>query len=294
MKTNFFTFAALALILAACNNDNLNDDPVAALVTADIYETVSTRVNQEGTDWTDGDCIGITCISNSSYNNLPYVTNGDGNFTPEGTSIYFDTSDEITFRAYCPYDAAGNVFTVTTDATAQQDQSSIDFLFATGATGSSLSPTVSFTNKNRQGETDPTKDHSFHHCMSKITLDFKAGAGVTIPAEGSISYTLKGLVLKGTFDTANGQTATTATSPADVTMPGDLTSTIFFPQNVANIEMEILMNGNTYNTTLPVEDGKLQNGKEYHYDITINYDYVNVNATINEWNKTSDDIQAQL
>ena len=51
-----------ALTLAACNNDNenLNDGPVAAQFTAAIYESVSTRVNQDGTDWTDGDCIGIT------------------------------------------------------------------------------------------------------------------------------------------------------------------------------------------------------------------------------------------
>ena len=49
MKTRFFAFAALALSLAACNNDNenLNDGPVAAKFTADIYESVSTRVNQD-------------------------------------------------------------------------------------------------------------------------------------------------------------------------------------------------------------------------------------------------------
>ena len=36
MKTRFFALAALALALAACNNDNenLNGDPVAATVSA--------------------------------------------------------------------------------------------------------------------------------------------------------------------------------------------------------------------------------------------------------------------
>ena len=47
MKTRFFAFAALALTLAACNNDNenLNDGPVAAQFIADI--TPATRVNSE-------------------------------------------------------------------------------------------------------------------------------------------------------------------------------------------------------------------------------------------------------
>ena len=36
MKTRFFALATLVLALAACNNDNLNIDPVAAQFTADI------------------------------------------------------------------------------------------------------------------------------------------------------------------------------------------------------------------------------------------------------------------
>lgn len=60
MRARFFAFAALALTLAACNNDNenLNDGPVAAQFIADI--SPATRVNSEGTEWTDGDRIGVT------------------------------------------------------------------------------------------------------------------------------------------------------------------------------------------------------------------------------------------
>ena len=244
MKTRFFAFAALALTLAACNNDNEilnNDGPVAARFTAaignNVTATPSTRVS--GTDgdlWDNGDCIGIT---GAGYTNIPYVTSGDGYFTPKSVPIYYDDPSEHAFSAYYPYQEDSKLtedkITVTTDAEAQKNQSSIDFLFASGATGSTYNPDVKFV-----------KDNSFHHCMSRITFTFIGESGVTIPAEGPLSYTLKGLLLGGTFDTANGQAAATTTDRENVTLPGSLTSAIFFPQDiVTSIGMNIVLNGKT-------------------------------------------------
>ena len=78
MKTRLLTFAALALALAACTNDNenLNDGPVAAKFTAAIGDNVTATTRVSGTDgdqWDDDDRIGITCTGGSSYNNVPYV-----------------------------------------------------------------------------------------------------------------------------------------------------------------------------------------------------------------------------
>lgn len=227
MKTRLLTFAALALALAACTNDeeNLNDGPVAAQFTAAIGDnvTATTRVSgTDGTEWDEDDCIGIT---GGSYSNVPYVTNnGDGNFDPASDDIiYFDNTDEVTFHAYYPYkdddEMTEGKIAATTDAKAQEVQTQHDFLFASGAKGSTYSPEVKFTDEN-----------AFSHCMSRITLNFKKGSGVTIPTGGPTSYTLKGLLLQGTFDPTTGQTATTANSAADVTLSGSLTSSIFFPQ----------------------------------------------------------------
>lgn len=294
MKTRLLTFAALALALAACTNDieNLNDGPVAAQFTAAIGDnvTATTRVSgTDGTKWDKGDCIGITCIGGSSYNNVPYVTNnGDGNFGPASNDIiFFDNTDEVTFHAYYPYkdddEMTEGKIAATTDADAQKVQTQHDFLFANDATGSTSSPEVKFTGAN-----------AFSHCMSRIKLNFKEGNGVTIPIDGPTSYTLKDLLLGGTFNTTNGQTATTANSAADVTLSGSLTSSIFFPQDVASIRMEILLNGNIYNATLPVKDGKLQSGKEYYYEITISHKNVEVNASIKAWDKVNENVNVNL
>lgn len=295
MKTRLFTFTVLGIALAACTNDteNLNDGPVAARFTAaignNVTATPSTRVS--GTDgdlWDNGDCIGITCTGGSSYNNVPYVTKGDGNFTPASDDIiFFDNTDEVTFHAYYPYkdddEMTEGKIAATTDAKAQEVQTRHDFLFTSGATGSTSSPEVKFTDEN-----------AFSHCMSRITLNFKEGSGVTIPTGGPTSYTLKGLLLQGTFDPTTGQTATTANSAADVTLSGSLTSSIFFPQDVASIRMEILLNGNIYNATLPVDEGKLQSGKEYHYEITISHQNVVVNASIKAWDKVNENVNVNL
>ena len=141
MKTRFFAFAALALTLAACNNDNenLNDGPVAAKFIADI--TPATRVNSEGTDWTDGDCIGIT---GAGFINIPYVRES-GQFVPEDKTIYFNDTETKTFNAYYPYQSDGG--TVTVNTAADKQGPGIDFLFASGAKGSTRSPEVSFTDK---------------------------------------------------------------------------------------------------------------------------------------------------
>ncbi len=294
MKTRLFTFTVLGIALAACTNDteNLNDGLVAAQFTAAIGDnvTATTRVSgTDGTKWDKGDCIGITCIGGSSYNNVPYVTNnGDGNFGPASNDIiFFDNTDEVTFHAYYPYkdddEMTEGKIAATTDADAQKVQTQHDFLFANGATGSTSSPEVKFTGAN-----------AFSHCMSRITLNFKEGNGVTIPIDGPTSYTLKDLLLGGTFNTTNGQTATTANSAADVTLSGSLTSSIFFPQDVASIRMEILLNGNIYNATLPVKDGKLQSGKEYYYEITISHKNVEVNASIKAWDKVNENVNVNL
>ncbi len=268
MKTRFFAFAALALTLAACNNDNenLNDGPVAAKFIADI--TPATRVNQDGTDWTDGDRIGVT---GAGFTNVPYKREY-GMFVPDGTVIYFDDTETHTFHAYYPYQAEGGTVTVSTAADKQG--TGIDFLFASGATGDTHNPEVSFTDKTDKGG----PDNSFQHCMSLIKFTFKAGDGIIFNGMEPADYTLDGLKHEGTFDTATGTTAVTAAVESPITMQlgGATTSqVIILPQGVTtSLDLTVSFNGLDYTTTLPnpskPEANQFSAGYAYTYNITLN------------------------
>lgn len=294
MKTRLFTFAALALALAACTNDieNLNDGPVAAVINAEISDAVATRAS--GITWAERDEIGIS-ESRFGYTNVPYRWES-GKFTPTGTIIFFQDDDPTTFSAYYPYDADGGTLTATTDATAQQNQPAIDFLYATGATASTHNPEVNFTNNLSTGG----KDCSFHHCMSQITLTFKAGSGVDFNIINPTSYTLSGLVLEGSFDTTDGMAETDANAQtADLTMEldGVLTSSvILFPQTKASIGLSVYYNSQPYTATLTIPDGALKAGNNYAWTVTVRNKGLSIeSAEITPWNPVSgDDVNADL
>lgn len=295
MKTRFFAFAALALTLAACTNDdeNLNDGSVAAVINAEISDAVATRAS--GTAWAERDEIGIS-ESRFGYTNVPYRWES-GKFTPTGTIIFFQDDDPTTFSAYYPYDADGGTLTATTDATAQQNQPAIDFLYATGATASTHNPEVNFTDDTDAGGTDC----SFHHCMSQITLTFKAGSGVDFTTINPTGYTLSGLVLEGSFDITDGMAeADDATATQDLNMTltnGALTSSvILFPQTKASIGLSVYYNSQPYTATLTIPDGALKAGNNYTYTVTVrNKDLSIESAEITPWNPVSgDDVNADL
>ena len=285
MKTRFFALAALALALAACNNDGENlstDDPVVVKFTAGIYEATSTRAN--GTTWDAGDRISITDIG-TRYDNVPYILK-NGKFEADGTVIYIADTKPHTFRAYYPYNAAGGILAATTNATAQQNQPAIDFLFASGAPGDKVNPVVSFTDKTDKGGAD----NSFHHRMSQITLTFEAGDGVDFSVVKPERYTLDGLLLTGTFNTADGiATADNGAQTGELAMnlaDGVLTSSIIlFPQTVASLPLVVNYKSQEYHATLTVPEGALQAGNNYTYTVKVRNKVLEVSeATIAKWN----------
>ena len=284
MRHYLFAFAALALSLAACTNDNevMDNGPVAARINAEISDAVATRAS--GTTWNENDRIGLTGIG-TQYDNVPYIMNG-GTFKEDGEPIYFHTPEEVVFRAYYPYDENGKTLKATTDDEAQKNQPKIDFLYATEATASTHNPTVNFTDGTKAGG----KDCSFHHCMSQITLTFVAGDGISFSAIQPESYTLSGLVLTGSFDTTTGIAKTDdGAQAANLDMPigSQLTSSvILFPQTVTALPLYVKYNGERYKATLNIPEGALQAGNNYTYTVKVRNRGIEVSqATIAAWNE---------
>ncbi|HIZ33853.1 MAG TPA: fimbrillin family protein [Candidatus Bacteroides merdigallinarum] len=298
MKTRLFALAALGIVLTACTNDNevMNNGPVAAVINAEISDAVATRAS--GTTWGDADEIGVS-ENRFGYTNVLY-RRANGKFEPAGSTIYFHDDAPTTFSAYYPYNSNGGTLTVTTDATAQQNQPAIDFLYATGAIAGTDSPEVNFRNENAAGGNDPALDHSFHHCMSQLTLTFEAGEGVDFSTIRPTAYTLSGLVLTGSFDTTTGTAkADDGAQAADLIMPigSPLTSSvILFPQTRASIDLTVVYNDNEYNATLTVPDGALKAGNNYTYTVTVrNKDLSIGSADITAWNPVNGgDVYADL
>lgn len=284
IRHTFYRLSAAALLLtaAACSNDPespASDGPVAARFIAaignNVTATPATRVNSEGTGFIDGDRIGILV---EGYFNVPYVRE-NGQFVPYGTTIYFTDTETKTFNAYYPYLSYGGTVNVITSAGFQGP--GIDYLFASGATGDTHNPTVSFTG-----------DHAFKHCMSLIRFTFRAGDGIDFSGTGPAEYTVTGLHTTGTFNTNTGEAVVTNPYQGSITMQLDGATTsqiIILPQEVtSSLGLEVSFDGQWYNATLKLPEAPTENfyaaGHAYSYTVTLNKKDIEVsNPAITPW-----------
>lgn len=328
MNSKIYLAAAFALAFAACTNENEPvtpaDGEVAAQVTADIN---SVRTRASVGQWQDGHVIGISTVNTydagnkptplTDYKNIPYEYDGKA-FGPIGRTIYFQSPEEVTFFAYYPYKEELNengIIDAKTDADAQERQHEIDFLFTKGAKADKGNPQVKFIRMN------DTEDYSFHHSMSQITITFSEGDDIAFTGGKFESYTLKGLVLKGTFNTETGdakvtdgeQTADLTIRPENVAVDNKVFATapvILFPQTPkfakeeretpveGKIGLEVTVEGVTYHATLTIPGGKtaLEAGSHYTFPVRVKKTGLVVgDAEISDWKGiTGDDADATL
>lgn len=282
MKTRLLALATLALTMAACSNDDENNNQPTARFSAEIHDATLTRA--AGTSWDKTDAIGITATGNaamSQYTNIKYTTTeGDGNFT--GNPIYFQNDQNVTFTAYYPFNktegtAAGTLENNTKTQTTEH-QKKIDYLFAKAENKSCNDANVTF---------------NFYHKMTQITLTFVNNGNDTNISDIT-AYTISGLKMEGTFNTADGTATATAENPENLNIDGisdlsgdedEVAPVILYPQSAASVTLTVTLGGQDYSCKLDIEDDELKAGNNYTFDITVSKTGLAVQKSgIESWN----------
>lgn len=291
------TSVVAAMLAAGCseeNNEPSGNASNAAIVTASIGKTdnvVSSRA--ANTVWDVDDCIGISTSSvngKTNYVNIRYKTNGSV-FSPvpgaagEDNTIYFQDKSPTTFTAYYPYEGANGTKPgsdgIITKSLTVADQSpenlpAIDYLWAQQTAQSS----------------NPKVDFRFSHRMSRLILNFKAGAGTALP--NGLTYTLTQLATEGTFDTSTGEAKATGTVSKLENLP---TSTIgrqitgiaiLWPQAVSSMHLQLKLGDNTFGAALTFPAGTageaLAPSTSYTFNVTVERTGITVGqADIDDW-----------
>lgn len=290
--------AAISLLLTAgCNgeeNEPGGNTSNAAIITASVGKAdnvVSSRA--ANTVWDVDDCIGISTSSvngKTNYVNIRYKTDGNV-FSPvpgaagEDNTIYFQDKSPTTFTAYYPYEGAngtkpGSDGIITKNLTAAhqspENLPAIDYLWAQRTAQSS----------------NPKVDFRFSHRMSRLILNFKAGAGTALP--NGLTYTLTQLATEGTFDTSTGEAKATGTVSKLENLPtstigGRITGiAILWPQAVSSMHLQLKLGDNTFGAALTFPAGTageaLAPSTSYTFNVTVERTHITVGqADIDDW-----------
>lgn len=292
---NMCLWAAVSLMfLAACDNEdeaastNPMDYPAEIHGAIKDYTAIETT-KTDGTVWTEESAIGVTTaagISKISYvmtddRNVKYVYNAEkGTFRVaakegEDHNIYFKGPYTMSMTAYAPYTGERGTLAGVIQASTTSDKQvgtarvAIDFLYAEGG-GS---------------QTNPIVDFQFFHKMSQLVLAFKAGGGLEL---NDISYTLKNIILDGSFDTSAGSVAlgkTAGNIKMALMKSNEMNSSVIvFPQKLtSNLFLELAMGGKTY--AGPIGNSiDLASGSTYVFDVTIAPQSMTISpARIEDW-----------
>lgn len=308
MNVKFYATAlptlALALVLAGCNNDGLDnplaDGPVAMSFTADI-SSVATRATTDGFE--NGDVVGIIPLKGNvveaAQANIAYTYDGSA-FTAT-PPYYFQNYDEVTFNAYYPYRSTLNdpyIVEINTRIGNQGienvngfDWRKNDYLFASAKTTVGT-PSISFTKEN---------DNAFTHVMSSVAIKFIAGTQDGVANLDPLTgYTLGKVVMDGTFNCSTGTVSLKADAEAeDITITGiscadnaiehRTSSLILLPQTVTGerLNLTVDFNGTTYKAELSLTE--LQAGKLHVFPVTIKNTKLDIGeATIKDWETSTE------
>ena len=296
IKKKYLIFAAAALTLAACSNDdeNLNGGPVELRLSSGIE--VQTRATHNlDTQLKDGEQVHVwvddATTGTALYNNN-LLSKGNGGALSGGTPMYFPPSGSVDIYALHGNMTVDNAYPMSalTHTVAEDQRSAI----ATAGEGYQGSDLVYAKLENVQ-RTPP-----FHQLLSKVEVVLIQGAG-----DGSFLQNITSLQVLNTQPTASftlnkataadAITVTASGTAFPISLDTDLSASsaetnqvlneaIIVPQTINSgtefIRVQTAESTFTYdlaNTTA------FESGKKYKYIITVRETGLEVNSQISDW-----------
>ncbi len=208
-----------------------------------------------GSQWQEGDCIGVymNCGSTQLAENTPYATDGDGHFYAASDPLYYpEDGTPVDFVSYHPYSDAVEDGLYPVDLL----DAPVDLLYSNNATG----------------YTDGTPQLQFRHQLSKLVFMVTHADGDSLNDAG---VTADGLYTAGSFDLSTGQWNLTGSGGVfDIPLRSqgaDGTSAVF--------ETFVLPQQGEYTVTFELSDGRSSEltmayseylpGKRYIYQVNL-------------------------
>jgi endonuclease G len=230
--------------------------------------------------WENGDKIGVFMKTSGAQlsdlsivdgnRNMIYKTAGDGIFTAESNdqTIYFPTDNSaIDFIAYYPHQNSINNYIYKVDIIDQNIPQNIDLLYSNNITRASLN--------------NPSNALQFSHQLSKINLNISVSDDVS--GLSGLQVNISGIRTLADFSLVNGTLSVDGTSTGTINFKTTinankaLAEAILIPDEggTARIISFYLPNAGLFKWELPSET-KLEKGKSYTYNITLNASGVDV------------------
>ena len=265
MKTKYLAFAAAALMLASCSNDedfvpqdNLKDAPIT--VTAGV-EGMLTRAGHDADNLPATFYLTVTQteeVSQYNYTNVEMTKGNGNNYTPSDNILWKDATRSPFVSAYTTADAT---FTVQTDQSTAENVIASDLLGAVSTTDGDV--TISGNNISVR----------FRHLLCKLDVTYSWGTEF-----GDVTKSIKSVEYQGFGTDVTLDRAACAISGGTTTdyikayLSGSTSEAIFAPQTGnPKIVITALIDGveRAFSLNVTAPTGGFVSGNRYTMNVAI-------------------------
>lgn len=292
-------FAAAALMLAACSNDESMDNwagEIRLSSSLSVQETntrAATNVQSEAfesgqdvdvyiNEVTTGDQEVTTTYGTNGL--LVYTTADNNGLTPPSPQYFPSSGNGVSIYAVYPSKTtSGSTFTVEDNQDIPANYKASDLMF--GFAGTDDNRTIA--------RTSATIPVNFKHLLSKVTIKLVSGTGS--PTVTGAKVALLNVSPSTTFTIENGKASISAASgdKKNVTVTtnslADGNSAIVIPQQLPEEFVQVtLADGGVLKGKLNSGQPNLAEGNEYIYTITVNLTGLTISSKIQPWTGNTD------